>query len=164
MGPKVQVLTSTTASASFLSKASKKIKGVASLRDGMPDNLGPKDIVVVMTPSVQQDYALARNLAFENPVVIVNGLAKDQKSVPGDATMAYFSKPLTYNSQIVGYLVRKYPNDWTTVDLVTKKVLSTYKDSEILFGQTNTPDLRDPGKRLQKAVDERAIQARNLQR
>ena len=77
-----------------------------------------------------------------------------------DATMAYFLKPLTYNSQVVGYLARSYPNDWTTIDLVSKEVLSTYKDSEILFGQTNTPDLRDPGRRVQKAVDERAIQAR----
>lgn len=74
--------------------------------------------------------------------------------------MAYFLKPLTYNSQIIGYLARKYPNDWTTVDLVSNKVLSTYSDSEILFGKTNTPDLRDPGRRVQKAVDERAIQAR----
>lgn len=78
----------------------------------------------------------------------------------GDATMAYFLKPLTYNSQVVGYLVRKYPNDWTTVDLVSQKILSTYTDTEILFGNTNTPDLRDPGRRVQKAVDERAIQAR----
>lgn len=78
----------------------------------------------------------------------------------GDATMAYFLKPLTYNSQVVGYLVRKYPNDWAAVDLVTQKTLSTYTDAQILFGQTNTPDLRDAGRRVQKAVDERAIQAR----
>ena len=76
--------------------------------------------------------------------------------------MAYFLKPLTYNSQVVGYLTRKYPNDWTLVDLVSNKVLSTYKDSEILFGNSNSPDLRDPGRRVQKAVDERAIQARRL--
>jgi hypothetical protein len=74
--------------------------------------------------------------------------------------MAYFLKPLTYNSQVIGYLARKYPNDWTAVDLVSKKVMSTYTDSEILFGKTNTPDLRDAGRRVQKAVDERAIQAR----
>ncbi len=74
--------------------------------------------------------------------------------------MAYFLKPLTYNSQVVGYLVRNYPCDWTTVDLVTKQILSTYKDSDILFGNTNTPDLRDPGRRVQKAVDDRAIRAR----
>lgn len=77
--------------------------------------------------------------------------------------MGYFLKPLTYNSQVVGYLARKYPNDWTTIDLSTKAVLCTYSDSEILFGKTNTPDLRDPGRRVQKAVDERAIQARQKQ-
>jgi hypothetical protein len=74
--------------------------------------------------------------------------------------MAYFLKPLTYNSQLVGYLARNYPKDWTTIDRATKECLSTYSDSQILFGNTNTPDLRDPGKRVQKAVDDRAIQAR----
>ena len=78
----------------------------------------------------------------------------------GDATMAYFLKPLTYNSQVVGYLVRNYPKDWTTIDSVSQEILSTYRDSDILFGNTNTPDLRDPGKRVQKSVDDRAIRAR----
>ena len=75
--------------------------------------------------------------------------------------MAYFLKPLTYNSQVVGYLVRNYPNKWSTVDLLTKSVLGSYDDSEILFGNTNTPDLRASGRLVQKSVDDRAIQARN---
>jgi hypothetical protein len=74
--------------------------------------------------------------------------------------MAYFLKPLTYNSQVVGYLVRKYPNDWATIDLVSKQVLASYTDAEILVPKTNTPDLRGCGKLVQKSVDERAIRAR----
>jgi hypothetical protein len=85
---------------------------------------------------------------------------QDQKSVSGDATMAYFLKPLTYNSSAVGYLVRKYPNDWAAIDFFSKEVLGSYKDSEILFGQSNTPDLRDAGRLVQKSVDQRAIRAR----
>ena len=171
------------------SKIIKGAKAVSSLRDGIPEGISEGDICIVMTPSVGQDYVAARSIASSNPVVIINGLAKvrslmqslnrwqyhnhhcsytfpsmtllkDQKSVPGEATMAYFLKPLTYNSQVVGYLARSYPKDWTTIDLATKECLATYSDSDILFGKTNTPDLRNPGKRVQKAVDDRAIQAR----
>lgn len=87
-------------------------------------------------------------------------LLQDTKSIPGQATMAYFLKPLTYNSQVVGYLTRCYPKEWATIDATTKKVLQTYTDDQILVRGTNTPDLRAPGKLVQKAVDERAIQAR----
>lgn len=74
--------------------------------------------------------------------------------------MAYYLKPLTYNSQVVGYLGRQYPTDWVTVDGLSQQVLASYSDAQILFGQTNTPDLRDPGKRVQQAVDARAIASR----
>lgn len=74
--------------------------------------------------------------------------------------MAYYLKPLTYNSQVVGYLCRNYPNDWAAIDLLTKQVLKSYTDEEILFGDSNTPDLRGPGVMVQKCVDERAIQSR----
>jgi hypothetical protein len=74
--------------------------------------------------------------------------------------MAYYLKPLTYNSQIAGFLVRSYPGDWTVLDAVTKKALGSFKDSEILFGASNTPDLRESGRLVQKSTDERAIAAR----
>jgi hypothetical protein len=87
-------------------------------------------------------------------------VAQDRKSVSAAATMAYFLKPLTYNSQVVGYLVRKYPNDWATIDSISKQVLGSYTDAEILVPKTNTPDLRGSGRLVQKSVDERAIAAR----
>lgn len=74
--------------------------------------------------------------------------------------MAYFLKPLTYNSQVAGYLTRCYPGKWTTIDAVSNQVLGTFDDDEILVGKTNTPDLRESGKMVQKSVDERAIRAR----
>ena len=75
--------------------------------------------------------------------------------------MAYYSKPLTYNSQIAGYLIRAYPSPWTTIDATTEQVLWTASDEEILVRGTNTPDLRSSGRLVQKSVDERAIRARS---
>ena len=89
------------------------------------------------------------------------GYQQDRTSVPGDATMAYYLKPLTYNSQIAGYLIRSYPGPWTVVDALGKTVLATYRDDEILVPQTNTPDLRASVRRVQKDVDERAIRERS---
>lgn len=80
--------------------------------------------------------------------------------MPERATMAYFLKPLTYNSQVVGFLQRTYPGAWLTIDGTTKQILNSKDDSEILVQFTNTPDLRDSGRLVQKAVDERAIKAR----
>ena len=74
--------------------------------------------------------------------------------------MAYFLKPLTYNSQVAGYLVRAYPQAWTTLDATTKAVLSTATDAQILVKNTNTPDLRGAVKAVQQSVDARAIAAR----
>ena len=81
--------------------------------------------------------------------------------MPNTATMAYFLKPLTYNSMVSGFLIRSYPGPWTVLDAVTKQSLGTFSDQEILFKQSNTPDLRAPGRLVQKATDDRAIAARN---
>ena len=74
--------------------------------------------------------------------------------------MAYFEKPLTYNSQVVGCLVRSYPSKWTTIDLISKEVLGSFTDENILVGNTNTPDLRESGRLVQKSVDQRALRSR----
>ena len=160
---KVSLVVSSAASNSFLSKA-QKIGGVTlySLKDGVP-NCSSQDVCIFVTPSTRNDYKIANSLAESNQakaVVIVNGFAKDQKSISGSATMAYFLKPLTYNSQIAGYLIRSYPSDWTVLDGFSKEVLGTYSDDEILVKKTNTPDLRNAGRLVQKSVDERAIRAR----
>jgi hypothetical protein len=74
--------------------------------------------------------------------------------------MAYFFKPLTYNSQVAGFLIRSYPSLWTVLDAETKKILGSFSDDEILVKKTNTPDLRTSGRLVQRSVDERAIRAR----
>ncbi len=74
--------------------------------------------------------------------------------------MGYFLKPLTYNSQVAGYLIRSFPNDWTVLDAASNEVLGTFSDAEIRVKDTNTPDLRQAGKLVQSAVDQRAIRAR----
>jgi len=73
--------------------------------------------------------------------------------------MAYYLKPLTYNSQIAGYLIRQYPNAWTVFD-TTNQVLGSFTDGEILVDKTNTPDLRNSVRLAQKNVDEKAIRDR----
>mmetsp|Transcript_22524 Transcript_22524/g.34038 ORF Transcript_22524/g.34038 Transcript_22524/m.34038 type:complete len:292 (+) Transcript_22524:64-939(+) len=161
IGPKVWLLTSTAASSGF-QKAAKSSKSYTfhSLRDGKPA-VASADVCILVGPSARNDYLLAQELTTEcKAVVLVNGYAKDQKSVPARATMAYYLKPLTYNSQVVGYLTRAYPGAWTTIDAVTNKILKSVDDSQILVKGTNTPDLRESGRLVQKSVDERAIQAR----
>ena len=74
--------------------------------------------------------------------------------------MGYFLKPLTYNSQVAGFLIRSYPSLWTVLDAQTKEVLGSFTDEQILVEGTNTPDLRESGRLVQKSVDERAIKAR----
>uniref|UniRef100_A0A7S3V4D8 DUF1995 domain-containing protein n=1 Tax=Chaetoceros debilis TaxID=122233 RepID=A0A7S3V4D8_9STRA len=164
MGPKVSVAVSSSASNSFLTNMKKKVSGasVFSLKDGIPE-LSVEDVCVVVTPSSRNDYQAAKVLVESGSVkavVVVNAFAKDQKSIPAMATMAYFLKPLTYNSQVAGFLIRSYPGNWTVLDAFSKEVLGSFTDNEILVKKTNTPDLRSSGRLVQKSVDERAIRAR----
>jgi hypothetical protein len=160
LGPKVWFLTSAAASASFTNGAKQVGGTLHSLRDGLP-KVAPSDVCILVSPSARSDYETAQRLAkLCKATVIINGFAKDATSIPAGATMAYFLKPLTYNSQVVGYLTRAYPNPWTTIDLVSKQVLASVDDDAILVKGTNTPDLRESGRLVQKAVDRRAIKAR----
>mmetsp|Transcript_35502 Transcript_35502/g.77753 ORF Transcript_35502/g.77753 Transcript_35502/m.77753 type:complete len:326 (-) Transcript_35502:105-1082(-) len=166
VGPKVVILTSSAAAKSFVSTVAKKVGGsatVVSVKDGIPQDTGPDDVVVFLTPSTSGDYRAAETMASSGTlrgVVIINGFAKDNKSVKQDATMAFFLKPLTYNSQIAGYLVRSYPNSWSTIDAATNEVLGSFSDDEILVRKTNTPDLRAAVKLVQNSFDQRAIESR----
>jgi len=74
--------------------------------------------------------------------------------------MGYYLKPLTYNSQVAGYLIRYYPDDWTVLDAASSEVLGSFSDDKIRVKNTNTPDLRAPVKLVQAAFDRRAILAR----
>uniref|UniRef100_A0A7S2A2Q8 DUF1995 domain-containing protein n=1 Tax=Trieres chinensis TaxID=1514140 RepID=A0A7S2A2Q8_TRICV len=166
IGPNTWLLTSESSSNAFFTAAKKAKAGstnVHPLKQGLP-NVGKGDICIFVTPSSRSDYMAAQKIASSGvagAVVIINGFAKDQKSVPAEATMGYFLKPLTYNSQVVGYLTRCYPSKWAVVDIISKEVLGSFDDSEILVRGTNTPDLRQSGKLVQKSVDDRAIRARN---
>ena len=176
MGPAVRLLTSSAASATFQRKAATALNDqyVHCLKQGLPA-VKSRDVCVLVTPCNSADYDMAQRLVSNgNAVVLVNALAKDPKSVSGSATMAYFLKPLTYNSSIAGYLIRSYPGPWTVVEATTKAaggsgaststvLLATFTDAEILVPGTNTPDLRAAVRLVQKAVDARAIRARSKQ-
>ena len=75
--------------------------------------------------------------------------------------MAYFLKPLTYNSQVAGYLVRSYPSDWAVINSNSNKILDEFSDEDILVKGTNTPDVQNSVRIVQRAADEQAIQDRN---
>ena len=166
VGPKVYIVTSSAASSAFAASVAKKAGGsisVVSLKGGLPESFAETDVVIFLTPSTSADYRTAESIATSGTVggvIILNGYAKDTKSVKGGATMAYFYKPLTYNSQVAGYLVREYPSSWTAIDAVTTSVLGIFTDEDILVRKTNTPDLRQSVKLVQKCFDQRAIEAR----
>ena len=166
---RVSIALSTSSTNSFRSKLEKAAKNsgaaiVSTSSTSLEDEVGTDGICIFVTPAARGDYMAAQKLAQSGAVkavVLVNAFAKDPKSVPGGATMAFFLKPLTYNSQIAGYLIRSYPSAWTVLDATSKAVLGTFSDEEILVKNTNTPDLRDSGRMVQRSVDERAIAARN---
>lgn len=172
VGPDVVLVAGSAASNSFLKKVQKVkgVKSVYSLKNKQEGEelmqalaLTKETVCVYVTPSSRTDYQSAKRLAEGGSckaVVIINAFAKDQKSIPSSATMGYFLKPLTYNSQIAGYLIRSYPGPWTVLDAMESQVLGTFGDDEILVRGTNTPDLRGAGRLVQKCVDERAIRAR----
>lgn len=84
IGPKVNVLVSSSASGSFLGKVKSKVKnGVYSLKDeGAVKDLGKSDVCVVLTPSSTKDYRVAKELAEDGfKTVIVNGLFKVRHDV-----------------------------------------------------------------------------------
>jgi len=162
-GPSVSLVMSSSVSNAMINKVKKKVKGatVFSAKDGVPEVSGKDNVCIFLTPSSPRDYKAAASLAESGcPTVLINGSFKDLKSVPESATMAYFVKPLTYNSQVAGFLIRSYPSLWTVLDAQTKNVLGSFTDEQILVQRTNTPDLRESGRLVQKSVDERAIKAR----
>lgn len=166
-GKSSTLVMSSSASNSFTNQVKQKMKKVISLKDdGISKNtssatINKKEVFIFLTPSSKTDFQIAKQLADDGiSVVIVNAFAKDQKSISSQATMAFYYKPLTYNSQVAGYLIRSYPSDWTVFDAVSKDVLKTFTDDEILVENTNTPDLRESGRLVQKSVDLRAIKAR----
>ena len=166
LGPSVSLVLSSSASKSLAKKAESKVKAakIYSVRGGLPDEVkGSKDMVCVfLTPSSQQDYKEARQLAETGTkVLLLNGSFKDARSVPGNATTGYYLKPLTYNSSVAGYLIRSYPSRWTVLDAVSKRELGSFSDEEILVPMTNTPDLRASAGLVAKSFDERAIQQRS---
>jgi hypothetical protein len=168
--PTVTLLASTAASQRLVQKAQKTYPLVHPLQQGLPSPINKSSVLVLVAPSSTRDYSLAQEMVQEYgaTVILVNGLAKTPKSVSGQATMAYYLKPLTYNSQVAGYLVRRYPQAWTTLSSFalssgrkrTTTVLQTATDADILVPGTNTPDLRAAVRAVQQYVDQQAMAAR----
>ena len=176
LGPRIAVVISSSAAVSMTEKIRKRVGGFASVYSlkmggGIPNEDGggvkKKGSVcyIFITPSSKSDYRTAIDQAeLGYPTILLNGKFKDTKTIPGSATMAYFNKPLTYNSAVAGYLIRSYPGPWTVLDAQTKAALGSFTDEEILVEGTNTPDLRESGRMVRKSVDNRAIEARSVAR
>mmetsp|Transcript_19709 Transcript_19709/g.39404 ORF Transcript_19709/g.39404 Transcript_19709/m.39404 type:complete len:248 (-) Transcript_19709:37-780(-) len=116
-------------------------------------------IQIFLCPSSPREYADAADRSALSPTIIINGLAKNPKSVSDAALNAFYLKPLTYNSCVVGFLYRCYPRPWLAVD-DTSAVLREFEDRDIRVKGTSTPDLREAVKLCSKAWDDRAIAAR----
>jgi len=169
IGPPLLLLSSSSSSNSFSASvqdvASKLGVGFLSLREGdISEKLDGKTVLVFVNPSSSTDYNLARKASSKTKTLLINGFAKNDKSVSGEAVMAYFLKPLTYNSQVIAYLLRKWPGNWQTIDANTKKLLLESDDRTILVPGTNTPDLRSSVRAAQKSFDQRAIDSRKQKR
>lgn len=138
IGPRTWLLTSSTSTQNLNAQAA-KVGKVWSLKQGLPSTT-KSDVCILVAPSVRADYQYAKQLAQTGTaVVIVNALAKEPSSIESSATMAYYLKPLTYNSQVAGYLTRVYPGPWTTLD-TNNRVLLSVEDRDILVPGSNTPD------------------------
>ena len=56
--------------------------------------------------------------------------------------MAYYLKPMTFNSGICGYCIRRYPNDWVVWSAKTASPLADYKVSFVEAQGCLRPDLQ----------------------
>lgn len=100
IGPKVNVLVSSSASNSFLGKVKSKVKnGVYSLKDDAAvKELGKNDVCVVLTPSSTKDYRVAKELAEDGfKTVIVNGLFKVSCNLYQCTVLYTLTLIITYN-------------------------------------------------------------------
>jgi hypothetical protein len=99
LGPKANVLVSSSGSNSFLGKVRSKVKsGVYSLKEeSVMERMEKGDVCVVLTPSSAKDYRVAKELAEGGfKTVIVNGLFKVRTLCFADAySSAGYSIPMT---------------------------------------------------------------------
>lgn len=84
-GPKVWYLLSSTCTNNLLQKVknefpnnyNKNIIDIYTLKDGLPSSIKSKDIFILMTPCISNDYQAAKQLVMNgNSVILINGLAK----------------------------------------------------------------------------------------
>jgi hypothetical protein len=121
-------------------------------------SLVPSTAYVFVCPATSSAYAAVKQVSATNLCVLVNAQAKDPRSLPAGALSAYYSKLLTYNSEVIGRLERAFPGDWTVTaeGAGGKGVLGSFTDEEILVPRTNTPDLRGAVALVQKRYSDRA--------
>uniref|UniRef100_A0A7S1GVZ0 DUF1995 domain-containing protein n=2 Tax=Hemiselmis andersenii TaxID=464988 RepID=A0A7S1GVZ0_HEMAN len=85
---------------------------VALLRDGPPPS-GPSDVLLVHPPADISQWDYSASLSASSPVVALNG---QQHNGHSSFEMAYYLKPMTFNSRTCGYLIRSLPGAWTVYD------------------------------------------------
>jgi len=78
------------------------------LQDGAP-SAGARDVILVATPAETRQWAGALLLSRQSPVVVLNGACNNGYK---GFEMAYYLKPMTFNSQVNGYVTRQLPGAW----------------------------------------------------
>jgi hypothetical protein len=74
-------------------------------------SVGPRkgDIILSCQPANSKSWIASAQLESEAPVVVLNGFQYNGYKA---FDMAYYLKPMTFNSGICGYCIRSFPYDW----------------------------------------------------
>jgi hypothetical protein len=74
-------------------------------------SLGPRkgDIILSCQPANSKSWIASAQLESEAPVIVLNGFQYNGYKA---FDMAYYLKPMTFNSGICGYCIRSFPYDW----------------------------------------------------
>ena len=73
--------------------------------------VGPRqgDVILSCQPADSKSWMASAQLESQAPVVVLNGFQYNGYKA---FDMAYYLKPMTFNSGICGYCIRQFPNDW----------------------------------------------------
>jgi len=89
-------------------------------RDADSVGIGQCDVIVSCQPADSKSWMSSAQLEARAPVVVLNGFQYHGYKA---FDMAYYLKPMTFNSGICGYCIRQYPNDWVVWSVKTAQPL-----------------------------------------
>jgi hypothetical protein len=110
----------------------------ALVKDAEGVGITSSDVVMTCQPADAQAWMAVAKLAAQAPVVVLNGFQYNGYKA---FEMAYYLKPMTFNSGICGYCIRRYPADWVVWSAKTAAPLD-YQVSFVEAQGCLRPDLQ----------------------